>query len=141
MSWKGEPGEPGPPGVEPKYWEWIKANVEDDGYGQCREVTERMADAFPELTRVRGHYYCFAWGERQHWWLTDPDGRIVDPTAAQFPSKGAGHYEPWDESQPEPTGICPNCGEYVYDAGTCCSDSCSRAYLAYIENACHPDRW
>lgn len=116
-----------------KYRAWIKDNVTET-YGRCAEVTQQMAAAFPELTRVRGHYYCFAWGEREHWWLTTPDGEIIDPTAAQFPSRGRGHYEPWDESRPEPTGMCPNCGGYCYDGNTCCSDSCGLAYAAYCMN-------
>ncbi len=91
------------------YAEWITANVEK-AYGQCAEVTEAMAVAFPELTRVRGHYYCTTWGERAHWWLVTPTGEIVDPTAKQFPSGGRGAYVKWDETRAEPTGMCPNCG-------------------------------
>jgi hypothetical protein len=117
-----------------KYLNWIGDNVKGDGYGQCREVTERMAADFPELIRVRGHYYDIAWGEREHWWLMTAEGDVVDPTARQFPTKGSGEYVPWDESRPEPTGICPNCGEYVYDGNTCCSDACSSAYCAYCMN-------
>ncbi len=116
------------------YQDWITENVKDDGYGQCREVTEAMVAAFPELTRVRGHYYCWQWGEREHWWLVDPSGEIIDPTERQFPSKGHGEYVPWPEGAPEPTGMCPNCGGYSYDGNTCCSDRCSNAYLAYIMN-------
>ncbi len=122
------------------YAAWIAENVEGDGYGQCREVTERMAARFPELVRARGHYYCPVWGERCHWWLTTQDGEIVDPTAAQFPSRGQGVYTPWEEGAPEPTGICPQCGEYTYGPGTCCSDACSRAYAAWIMDACRPER-
>jgi hypothetical protein len=96
------------------YLEWIEQNVPDPR-GTCREVTEEMAKEFPELRRVRGCYYCWTWGEREHWWLVDEvNDRIIDPTAAQFPSKGTGTYEEWDESHPEPTGMCPNCGEYCY---------------------------
>jgi hypothetical protein len=114
--------------VKSIYENWIANNV-NDGYGRCLEITAAMAAAFPELVRVRGHYYDYLWGKRQHWWLTDGD-EIVDPTAAQFPSKGCGVYTPWPEGAPEPTGICPNCGEPVY-SGTCCSDECSRAYAAF----------
>jgi hypothetical protein len=119
--------------MKPQYAAWIAANV-TEAYGRCREVAEAMAAAFPELVRVRGHYYCWAWGERTHWWLIDPEGQIVDPTAEQFPSKGHGVYTPWDESQPEPTGICPNCGEYTFDGSTCCSEACGNAYAAYCLN-------
>lgn len=114
------------------YQEWIEANVADP-YGRCEEATAQMAEAFPELRRVRGHYYCFAWGERQHWWMEDAEGNVVDPTAAQFPSGGRGHYEEWDGS-PLPTGSCPQCSNPVYDGGTCCSEACHAAYVAYCTN-------
>jgi len=116
--------------TNPEYLAWIAANVSAT-YGCCKEVTERMAEAFPELHRIRGHYYCPIWGERAHWWLLSPTGEVVDPTADQFPSKGCGHYEPWIEGDPEPTGRCANCNELVYDGNTCCSDACSREYAAF----------
>jgi hypothetical protein len=112
---------------------WIAANVPNP-YGTCQEVTEAMQAAFPELTRVRGHYFCWAWGERAHWWLIDADGQVVDPTAAQFPSRGLGHYEPWIEGTPEPTGNCANCGGPCFNGDTCCSESCGHAYAAYCLN-------
>ena len=96
------------------YEEWISQNVKDNGYGQCHEATEAMAQAFPELSTVRGHYECPIWGTREHWWLVAPDGRIVDPTVEQFPSKGIGEYTPLDEEAEEPVGKCANCGEYSY---------------------------
>ena len=60
------------------------------------------------------------------WWLVDTDGQIVDPTRAQFPSKGFGTYVQWDENQKEPTGSCMNCGTYCYDGDACCSTGCFR---------------
>jgi hypothetical protein len=105
-----------------------------EAYGACREVTERLAAQFPELRRVRGHYYCVTWGERAHWWLVDPEGNIVDPTASQFPSKGKGQYVEWVEGTKEPTGRCPNCGDLCYDGGYCCSENCGIAYAAYCSN-------
>ena len=116
------------------YDEWIEQNVPDHtaAYGKCADVTEAMAAAFPELRRVRGHYYCTAWGERSHWWLVTPSGEVVDPTAKQFPSAGHGYYEPWIEGAEEPSGKCPNCGGMVYGGGTVCSDDCARAYTAYL---------
>lgn len=113
------------------YQQWIKDNVSGDGYGQCNIITLQMAKAFPELIRVRGHYYCMIWGERTHWWLITWDGEIIDPTAAQFPSKGAGVYVPWGEDEKEPTGRCLNCGDLVYTGGVFCSDNCE------IETRCH----
>jgi len=121
-------------GIDRKYADWIAENVEE-AYGTCKEVTRQMAEDFPELARVRGHYYDWAWGERAHWWLT-LDGKIIDPTAAQFPSKGKGEYVPWEEGAPEPTGMCPNCGDPCYDGQTCCSESCANAYVAYC---CNPN--
>lgn len=115
-----------------QYQRWIEANVKDDGYGQCAEVTAAMASAFPELRRVRGHYYCTVWGQRTHWWLVDRDGARVDPTATQFPSKGVGVYEEWAEGEEEPSGKCQNCSGYVYGGGTVCSDQCAREYERYL---------
>jgi hypothetical protein len=120
--------------MDEKYATWIAANVKGDGYGQCAETTKAMADAFPELTRVRGHYFCWAWGEREHWWLTTSSNEIVDPTCKQFPSKGRGGYIPWDESRPQPTSICPNCSGHCFNDDYCCSESCERAYAAYCSN-------
>lgn len=119
--------------MKKEYKDWIESNVEGNGYGKCAEVTSAMAEAFPELTRVRGHYYCIRWGERAHWWLKTSDGEIVDPTASQFPTKGRGHYQEWDESNEEPTGICPECGKYVYGGKSLCSDECEQSYMRYLE--------
>ena len=108
------------------YEEWMA----DVGHpeGRCEEVTLQMQEVFPELERVRGHYHCWEWGKREHWWLTDPDGEILDPTALQFPSFGAGEYEPWNEGDPEPRGKCLNCGKYVYESNFC-NDTCRRAFM------------
>jgi hypothetical protein len=116
------------------YDAWIEAHVPDfsAAYGKCASVTEHMAAAFPELRRVRGHYYDFGWGERAHWWLVTADGRIVDPTAKQFPSRGQGHYEEWREGMPLQTGICMDCGDPVYDGATFCSPECEAATCRYL---------
>ena len=114
------------------YQSWISANV-PAAYGACAEVTLAMQTAFPELTRVRGFYHCPVWGAREHWWLVTADGQIIDPTASQFPSRGGGRYEPWREGQREPTGMCPNCGGYCYDGDYCCSEECSRQYVAFCQ--------
>lgn len=113
---------------EERYEKWIAENV-TESLGTCREVTEAMRVAFPELRRVRGHYDCPVWGSRSHWWLVDADGSIVDPTASQFPSRGTGGYREWDESAEEPTGICMNCRAYVFDGDNFCSKSCYNEYM------------
>jgi hypothetical protein len=122
--------------VKPEYAAWIDATypTRESAYGQCDEATARMVAAFPELKRVRGHYHCILWGERAHWWCVSPEGDIVDPTARQFPSRG-GHYEPWQEGEPEPTGMCPECGGLCYEGASVCSDECGRAYTAYLNSA------
>ncbi len=100
-------------------------------YGNCEPVCRKMKDKFPELKLIRGHYYCDGWGKRMHWWLLSSDGKIIDPTAIQFPSNGTGAYELWDESHPEPTGMCPNCGDYVFDSRTV-HPECEGAFIASL---------
>lgn len=116
-----------------QYANWITAYRQrvGDATGRCAEATSEMAAAFPELTRVRGHVP-FAGREWTHWWLVSPDGTVIDPTADQFGPSGPVAYFPHDEAGPEPTGKCPNCGGYVYDSSTVCSEACAREYAAYV---------
>lgn len=97
-----------------------------DAMGQCRAVSEKMLSMFPELKLVRGHHHCMIWGEREHWWLVDEDGGIVDPTAIQFPSKGGGRYVEFPNGGLEPIGCCINCGDYCYDGEATCTSVCSK---------------
>ena len=117
------------------YQSWIASNVQEENpRGLCRAKCEQMVEEFPELKMVRGHVTVPAveqWADDPHWWLLTPDGEVVDPTARQFPQGCVVLYDPWDESQPEPTGVCPNCGGYCFEGGTCCSDECHNAYAAY----------
>lgn len=110
------------------YAEWIAENVAET-YGRCAEMTLAMVTQFPELRRVRGHYHCRFWGAREHWWCVAPDGKIIDPTAAQFPSKGHGEYIEHIEGSPEPTGKCPDCGGYTYKGNTFCSPECEESTM------------
>jgi hypothetical protein len=120
------------------YAEWIAANISDP-LGKCAEYTLEMQRVFPELTRVRGHYYDIRWGERTHWWLVDLNGDIVDPTAAQFPSRGKGAYVPWEEGAEEPCGRCLNCGEECFrssgGSSDFCSASCADALAAELNSS------
>ena len=116
-----------------KYDAWIKANVQGTGAGRCKEETLAMLAAFPELTRIRGHYHDDSCGRRAHWWLTTPDNKIVDPTSMQFPSKGDGRYEPWVEGAPEPTGMCVECGEDTYNDEYFCSETCATLCLRSMQ--------
>lgn len=110
-----------------QYDDWIREHITDP-HGKCVEATLEMAAAFPELKRVRGHYHSAFQGTRPHWWLVTLNGQIVDPTASQF--SAVGMYEEWDETQPEPTGKCPNCGELIYDGGFVHTE-CEASYARY----------
>lgn len=124
--------------MDQKYQDWIDRKLAGaDPFTQCAEWTEEMQAAFPELKRVRGQVFLSNLWERDHWWLTTPTGEVVDPTVSQFKqeyySGGATvlWYQERDENEPEPTGMCPNCGGMCYDGGTCCSDRCHNQYVAY----------
>lgn len=119
-----------------EYAAWIEAfHVRVNARGQCAEATQEMGAAFPELRRVRGHVMTRAGYERAHWWLETVGGEVVDPTELQFDEYGGVlAYLPWDESQPEPTGKCLNCGGLCFDDSSVCGDACAVAYTAYLMN-------
>ena len=114
-----------------EYIEKLNLNVQT-AYGKCESVCKQMKEVFPELELVRGHYWCYVWGEREHWWLTVESGEVIDPTAIQFPSKGLGCYEVWDESKEEPTGKCPECGEYTF--GMYVHKECESQFMVSLYN-------
>lgn len=105
--------------------------TKETAYGKCHETCLEMQKTFPELKLIRGHYFDPIWLDRKHWWLETKDGEIIDPTAIQFPSKGQCLYTPWDESQPEPTGKCPNCGEYTFN-NEYVHEECRTAFMASL---------
>lgn len=112
--------------LKTEYKVWIATNV-DNPRNKCRDYSHAMAAAFPELKLVRGHYIDLYNGTPDpHWWLETSEGEKVDPTLAQFLDGGRGQYIPWDESNPEPTGKCMNCGGYCYDNAHHCSDACEK---------------
>jgi hypothetical protein len=124
--------------MDSRYERWILDNypTRADAVMQCATATERMVVDFPELTRVRGHYYDTLWGRREHWWCATSTGAVVDPTAAQFPDGGIGVYEPLPDDAPEPIGRCYNCGEYCWKGQPGASSSfCS----AECRNEAMPD--
>ena len=119
-----------------EYSKWIDNYLATNNpFGKCDSATDEMIKQFPELRKVRGHYYCHLWGQRGHWWLVCPDGNIVDPTAQQFPSIGFGVYEEWQEGEKEPTGICMQCGGYCFDGNAACSAECERKLAQYYRLA------
>lgn len=95
--------------------------------GKCKEYSEALAANNPELTIVRGWYYCPVWNsEEEHWWCKDQDGNIHDPTKLQFPSAGIGEYKEFDGYYP-----CIQCGEPVHESQLMhqgfCSTKCACA--------------
>lgn len=76
--------------------------------GKCKEMSMDLVKADPALTLVRGHYDCPLWGLQPHWWVTKPDGTIIDPTVKQFLSNGIGEYIPFDG-----TVECAECGKQM----------------------------
>lgn len=96
--------------------------------GKCREMSEDACNADPTLTLVRGHYYCPIWNtEEPHWWCVRPDGTIVDPSKAQFPSKGLGTYTPF-------SGVieCSQCGKEMAE-----EDASFDSNYAFCSTACN----
>lgn len=116
---------------------WIAEHVPPNPVAMCRRISEEMCEAFPELRRVRGHYYGGGM-QHAHWWCELPDGTVVDPTAAQFPP--GGRYVEY--TGPDPLGKCPNCGELVWeDKGggrDFCDRVCHDAYLRYLIDPYNP---
>lgn len=89
----------------PRTKEQIQADYQEFR-GKCRPLCDALLLERPELKLERGTYVCPMWGDQAHWWLVDPDGEIVDPSARQFPSGGAGLYIPFDG-----TVTCAECGK------------------------------
>jgi len=77
--------------------------------GRCKELSEQAVKNDPNLTLVRGWYWCpISNKEEMHWWTTRPDGTIYDPTAKQFLSNGIGEYREFDGNY-----TCDECGKIV----------------------------
>lgn len=120
--------------MESKFSDWIAASVaaNGNGYAECDTRTRLMVEAFPELRRVPGYYYCPIWGRRTHWWCVTQDGTVIDPTATQFPLRGIGVYEEVTDFSKLPTGVCMDCGDPVYNHRTFCNEECEMATRAYL---------
>ena len=127
-----------------RYRAWISTYLSrvGDPLQQCEAATLEMQQAFPKLRRVRGTVRMLAAPDGDtsawpHWWLVDPDGHIVDPTASQFP--GPLDYFEMDEDDPI-VGRCHNCGEYFTRSQACqgcCSRACATEYGSYLNSFRH----
>jgi hypothetical protein len=69
-----------------EYSDWMAAYAARtaDVAGKCREAAIEMHARFPELVPHRGMVLASDGRRHMHWWLVDPFGEILDPTASQF---------------------------------------------------------
>lgn len=95
--------------------------------GKCKEMSESLVSQDPTLTLVRGHYLCPYWGEQPHWWVKDQNGKVIDPTSRQFPSKGAGEYIEFDGNVD-----CSQCGKTMRE-----EDADFESNYAFCSTKCH----
>lgn len=120
-----------------KYAEYLRSVRKPlfDDWGNCERNVDAMLEKFPELRKVRGLVLPAVEADKgwPHWWLEAEDGSIVDPTVAPALIL---FYEPWDESQKEPIGKCPNCGDYCYEDKwmPLCTEKCQKKYMAYLNS-------
>lgn len=117
-----------------KYLHWIERNVPKDCLNLCGPMVSEMAEKFPELRKACGEVLISTGYWRPHWWLVAPDGEIIDPTVAQFSSEYYGlhtYVVEYNEFDRQPTGKCPQCGEYCFD-GEEVHEQCFEAYKAYV---------
>lgn len=131
--------------AQKEYELWIECWLsENKPHGRCKEASEQMNKQFPELIIVPGFVYT-DWGRREHFWLKDQSGEIVDPTASQF--NIIFEYEEWKPGTPVRVGRCKDCGEDILFCPQSldespdidqdfCSESCRNATLAYLNSMC-----
>jgi hypothetical protein len=117
------------------YKTWIVTHYPNQAsaYGNCKQAVDAMKAAFPELEIACGKVDVLGYPHpRDHWWLRDADGDIVDPTAVQFPLIMG--YAELDADAPErryPRMKCMNCGESFLASpedgkyAPACSEACS----------------
>lgn len=136
-----------------QYMAWIARRMDLEshgyGYGKCKEISQAMAEAFPELEVRKGFYHCASWGRRTHFWCRFLHGiegeedpwQIVDPTGKQhpsgshFPNQAFRYEDLTDCSEGElldrvPSSVCMNCGAPVYRTDQFCSPGCEDAVVA-----------
>jgi hypothetical protein len=94
------------------YDQWIANYIAKESFirGMCKSACEEMKKVFPNLTLVGGKVLTIA-GEREHWWLLDENGQVVDPTRSQY--EGEIDYIPWTPSMEIIIGKCMNCGAII----------------------------
>ena len=141
--------------MKAEYAAWIESYRQANPIlrGACQSATEDMAKAFPELTRVPGRIKFVAGGSTEHWWLTAPDGEVIDPTVSQFEyalAHGGVEYAPWRPGDKVLVGRCMNCGDDIWrrvqilggPRESVCGEECAADFAAYIarEDKSYGDR-
>lgn len=101
--------------MKEKYKEWVKEYIDRTPFllGKCHAASAEMRAAFPELQEKKGYVQTLAWGEREHVWMVDEEGNIVDPTEGQFPH-GALSYREWVPGALTLVGRCMECGDQIW---------------------------
>jgi len=96
------------------------------GYGNCHSASLDMSIADPSLLLRVGYYRCTEDGlTYAHWWCEDVSGKVHDPTADQFLSKGSGEYR-WIIPGCE---ICGNDVDVQSGTTAVCSGRCHAAMV------------
>lgn len=127
--------------VKAIYKVWITAYVASHGgnvRNRCGDAVEHMSAAFPELRTVPGYAIDGNGVQHEHWWCTDTDESVVDPTASQF--KAPITYKPWQPGDVVRVGRCMNCGDHIYasvqrldgNLRSVCDDDCAAAFAATL---------
>jgi len=113
--------------LSPIYEEWIEKTTLEKKINRCKELCIEMNDIFPELRLCSGFVTLAARPKllEDHWWLTTPDGEIVDPTANQWLCPIIDYIDT-EEEDFEPTGRCQGngCNKLCYDDDEYCSREC-----------------
>lgn len=116
--------------TDQRYASWITDYISRQRgniVGMCRIACEDMRNEFPELVLTAG----FVVPGGEHFWLTAPDGSVVDPTALQFTR--IEEYRPFKPGDEVQVGRCMNCGWEIYRSVqtldgprlSVCSDECN----------------
>jgi hypothetical protein len=128
--------------MKKEYEEWINKYVAENNGNveyRCASASAEMIKHFPELKRERGWVFAkmaheLMPYEHQHWWCSDAEGNVIDPTASQFVYLS--NYEIYNEEKhgPLPTGKCHDCGEYVYNNASFCDEVCESRTMIYLNS-------
>jgi hypothetical protein len=114
-----------------RYARWILDRDLDSSYvaeGQCMQVTQDMQRTFPELRIAKGivwsyknidNYSSTCVKEYLHCWCVDTEGKIIDPTVAQYCNLPDLQYCEKNWVAPRK---CWNCGKYRDTGEECLCD-------------------